>query len=274
MRSLRSAASCAVAGGLVSLAALATIAASGTDHVAAAAAAPATAHAAGTDAPPAVYPSIVNLRLERTEAALQRATTAIDQGNGALASTELTAASTNATQAWAAAKYVIETAPPPPPPGDGIASLEGGVGSTYAAPEDTAIAVLSLQHEIVVTGLSLVDAADATSLPSVRTLVRNAVNDRDAAIEYIHSIAPPPVASEGRVEASASDEPVASTWDTLMPGVVPVLGDELQVIAGAQAAATATATPADPLYRRIRVRDILTRDTVNTYWPPLPATDD
>ena len=80
----------------------------------AAAAAPAApvARAAGGDAARRVYPSVVNVRLVRTQQLLAGRDEAQDRatrrrGQGA------DRAPANLRKAWAAAKYVIDNAPPP-----------------------------------------------------------------------------------------------------------------------------------------------------------------
>ena len=68
--------------------------------------------AAGTPVP-LIYPSIVNVRLVRAQSAWDRAAEWVYQGKPASAVIHLNAARSNMSQAWLAAKYVIETAPPP-----------------------------------------------------------------------------------------------------------------------------------------------------------------
>ena len=63
--------------------------------------------------------------------------------------------------AWTATKWVIKTTPPAPPPVDDRAGASGGTpagDSTYGAPPDTALAVLTLQHDVIVTSLGMVGA--------------------------------------------------------------------------------------------------------------------
>ena len=235
--------------------------------------APPVAQASGGDVGPPLYPSIVNARLVRAEAALSRATTWVDQGQSAAAITELTSVRSNLQAGWLAAKYMIETAPPPVA-GDGAfahTSGTGAAGPVYASPEETGFAVLSLQHDVVTTAIGLIDAADATLLPNLRTTIRAAIRARDAAVEYIHSLPPPPVAGDGRVHANAGGTPVAAGWDTLMQNLIPLLNDEIQHIEGTVSINTTLSTTVKSFLRSMRLRDIDTRDTVNQYWPPLPG---
>src|SRR3954466_9878524 len=78
----------------------------------------AQAHAAGGDATALIYPSIVQTRLVRAQAALDRAAKYADQNVPDKALTNLTAARNNLSKAWTSAKYVIETTPPPAPAAD------------------------------------------------------------------------------------------------------------------------------------------------------------
>jgi hypothetical protein len=231
------------------------------------------AQASGGDAGPPLYPSIVNVRLVRAEAALARATTWADQGMPGSAIVELNAARSNMRKAWTAAQYVIETAPPPVA-GDGAfahTSGTGAGGTAFASPEETGFAVLSLQHDVATAAIGLIDTTDATLLPNVRATIRAALNARDAAIAYIHSIAPPPVAGDGRVHADASGAPVAAGWDSLMPNLIPLIEDEIQDIKGTIATNPTLATTVSSFLKSMRFREIDTRDTVNQYWPPVPA---
>jgi hypothetical protein len=231
------------------------------------------AQASGGAAGPPLYASIVNVRLVRAEAALERAATWVDQGQSAAAITELTSVRSNMQKAWVAAKYVIENAPPPVAVGGAFAHTggTGAGGSAYASPEDTGFAVLSLQHDIVATSFGLIDSADATLLPNLRTTIKAAINARDAAIDYIHSIPAPPVAGDGRVHANASGAPIAAGWGSLMPNLVPLLNDEIQQIKGTLAINTSLTTSVRSFLSSMRIRDIDTRDTVNQYWPPVPG---
>jgi hypothetical protein len=64
--------------------------------------------------------------------------------------------------AWRGAKHVIRTTPPPPAEEDGVrarASGDGPTRPTYAAPADSAFAVLTLQHDVAAATLELIDGA-------------------------------------------------------------------------------------------------------------------
>jgi hypothetical protein len=236
---------------------------------------PATASGGAVGTP--TYPSIVNTRLVRAQAALTSATALADQGQGANAVADLNAATANMTAAWNGAEYVIKTAPPPPPPAGagGSAHSSGGAipgASPYAAPEDTAFAVLSLQHDVVTTSLGLYGSGNAALDNALSASIRAAVDARDAAVEYIHKIPPPPPPPAGvGGSAHSSGGAIGSTWATIMPTLNPLLDDEIQANKGTRAASAPGAlTPAVRTFlRQMTARDNKTKTTITTYWPPV-----
>jgi hypothetical protein len=229
------------------------------------------AHVAGGDAGPTIYPSVVNVRLVQAQKALGRA---LDfQGNGETdkAAVALRNARTAMTKAWTGAKYYIEHAPPPVAGDDGFAAdvdIVPLAGGTVAGPEETAFAVLSLQHAVATTALGMIDTASGALLSSVSTSIFAAMNARDAAIKYIHAIPVPP-ATDDSVDASASGAPVASSWATVMPNLVPQLDDELMLI---DAMPTLSAGKKRVL-NAAELQATRTEKNVNAWWPPLPADD-
>ena len=229
------------------------------------------AHVAGGDvAGPATYPSIVNIRLVRTELALKRAIDYNDDAQPDKALAALKVARANMTGAWNGAKYVIEHAPPPVVGADDFDLVP--VGGTIAGPEDTAFAVLTLQHAVAATAIGLLGTANGTLLAGLNTTLFSAMNARDAAVAYIHAIpVPPPVADSAGAHASGA--PVAaSTWDTVMPGVVPLLDDEVQEI-DATLAGTSASVTARHILGTAEIQAIKTERNVNLWWPPVPADD-
>jgi hypothetical protein len=217
------------------------------------------AHADGGDAP-AIYPSIVNTRLVRAEAALSRVTDAVDEGQPAQATAQIGAAVVNITAAWSAEQYVIKTAPPAPA-GDAFSDGNGGAGPAYAGPEDTGFAVLSAEHDVITTAVGIAETGDAGLSKSVLNAINTMQSSRNAAITYIHKIAPPPV---------GDGTGAGSTWDIVMPGYVAVLDDEIQQLKGRLALTKFSAsTKAALTTARLKAAD--TKDTINTYWPPVPA---
>jgi hypothetical protein len=263
MVSLRLVAPLALAGAL-GLAAAPTLVSS-SPNVAPALADPGpVAHASGDSGGAEVYPSLVNAPLVRAEAALERCTTAVDQGRLADAPVELAAVRTNMGKAWSGARFVIRTAPPP-------VAGEGSIGYTptggpTASPESTGFAVLNLDHDVIGTSLGLLDGADPSILGDLRGTIRGAINARTAAIDFIKSIAPPPPAPDARGSAEASGAPVAAGWDSLMPGLVPMFDDEIQQM---------SAINSDPTTEQFlsNWQDKVDADkaTVNQTWPPVPG---
>lgn len=239
------------------------------------------ATASGSDGGPLVYPSIVNVRLIRAQAALDRATAWVDQGQSAGAVAEFAAVQANMTEAWTAAKYVIETAPPPVAGSGAFAHTSGaapGGGSPFASPEDTGFAVLTLQGTIVTTLAGLIGTVDPSVLHDLRVTVRAALSARDDAIAYIHAIpTPPPVGdkpstgSKPSKKAKTSGAPVASGWGSIMPNLLPLLDDEMQLFRGTNKTHPDLPTGVHNSLKKWRLLDLDTRDTVNGFWPPVPA---
>lgn len=241
-----------------------------------------SAHASQVEADDVVpvVPSTVNIRLVRAEAALERATAAVDQGQEALAIPEIVGARDNMVKAWTAAKYIISQPPPPdpeappdpedppdptdppePPDPPDPADVEPG---PYTAPADTAAAVLNLQHDVVTTSLGLLDAAGPDLAATLRGTISGTMSARDAAINYIQTIAPP-VAEEGRVQAEASDAPVGGTFDIVMPLFVPQLDDE---ILQTNTTAMSASSPAN-FGGWVALKAGASKNLINTFWPPV-----
>jgi hypothetical protein len=253
-----------------------------------------SAHAAGGAPTTVTYPSLVNERLVRVQASLDRATQYADEHNPNLAASTLMTARTNIKKAWTSAQYVIQNAPPPVAAagafhpqgftrsgrlqirsvhGKRRAHASGGaVAGAVASPEDTAFAVLSLQHRMATLATGLIDTAHSTLLSSLSTTLFTALNGRDQAIAYIHSIdtPAPAAAAGGTVATAAGTAPTGSAWGAVMPGLVPLIDDELQQVNG-----TLADTTLRPGTRHVLL-DALAQDTkaesaVNQFWPPLPA---
>ena len=233
-----------------------------------------SATASGDSGGPLVYPSIVNIRLERAEAALARAATWADQRLPSKASAELHAALANMNAAWAAAKFVIRTAPPPPVAGDGAVARSSGAapaGGAFASPEDSTLAVFSLQHDEVTTSVGLLGTGNAGLESTASAAILAAVNARDTAVAHIHRIAPPPppVGSDGSVDAGASGAPVAAGWSTTMPLVLPLLDDEVQALKGTPATTPSLSAATKTFLRAMTARAVKAKNAINDFWPPV-----
>jgi hypothetical protein len=258
-------------------------------------------HARGGGAGVLTYPSIVDRKLVRTQSSLSRAVRAVDAGSPNAATNAMTAARKTLGKAWDGAKYVIQTTPPPPPAADDRAfhswgfrksgklriemgrhrggrhgkQARGGApaGVTYASIYDTAFAVLSLQHYASTVAVDLVPDVNGKLETSVETTLVKAQGDRDKAIAFIHSIAPPPLPPEDRA-AYRRGGAVVGSWDTVMPQNIPYLDDEIQQINGTLELEKAS-LPAGSvnLLKAARTRANQTEATINQYWPPLPPGD-
>ena len=237
------------------------------------------AHAAGGDAPPVVLPTAVRVRIKRGENALDRAADYVDRDMPDKATASLKNARRNMYAAWRSAVYIVENAPPPPPPGDGKAvahssgAAAGPPGTNYATPEQTAVAVLGYQHDVVGASFGLIDGAKGTLRDQVSTTIFAALDRRDSAVTYIHNRPVPPPAEDGKAIAhAAGGAVVASSFAQLMPAIPSDLNDEIQQgkelrLGGALTAGEKRVV----LLASAQISD--TKDTINNYWPPAPAGD-
>lgn len=236
------------------------------------------AKAAGSDGPPPVLPSIVRTRINRGEKALDRAADYVDRDMPDKAVASLRNVRRNMYAAWRGATDVVENAPPAPPPvGDGRPRRMARASATYVGPEETAVAVLGLQHDVATGSFGLLDGAKGLLRDAVSTTMFAALNRRDQAIVYIHNRpVPPPVAEAGRLHsrprARAADEDAPPSFASLMPGIVPDFEDELGQTKGLLRGGALT-----PGEKRIigqaRAQVLETKDQVNTWWPALPVGD-
>jgi hypothetical protein len=233
------------------------------------------AQASGGDAVELIYPSIVRVRLGRTERALDRATKKFENGTPADAASPLKVVRRQMAAAWRGAKYVIRTTPPPPPEDDLRARKSGGapVGPTYASPPDTAFAVLSLQHDVSSAVAQLIDGAHGTGLNALATTL-NLTNDRrDQALQYILSVAPPVPPEDDLRARKSQEEDAVPTFDTVMPNLGPQLDDELQAIEGTKSDATDLTAGGRRLLNAAATQIGGTKAFVNLHWPLLPPED-
>ena len=240
-----------------------------------------SAKAAGSPTIELIYPSIVQVRIGRTERALERATKRYEDGDAALAAPTLKVVRRQLAAAWRGAKYVIRTTPPPPPTEDRAvprrrAKASGDpVGPTYATPAETAFAVLSLQHDVAAATVQLVDGAHGAGLNALSTTLYLTLDRREAAIEDIHILAPPVPPEEDRVRGRVSqDEEAPVGFETVMPNTIGQFDDELQAIEGTKSDATDLTAGGRRLLNAAGPQILRTKATVNTYWPPIPPRTD
>jgi hypothetical protein len=258
------------------------------------------AHASGGGGgTPAPLPAVVRTRVVRTENALERLTESVDDGDATQAAKTAKVIRRQLSAAWRGTKYYIKNAPPPPPPADDArvhvndarvhvkdlpprvrARTTGGApaAGTIADPPTTAIGVLQLQDDVISTIVELTDGARVPLLDAMSTTLFYALDKRDAAVEDVHTLAPPaPLpADDARFQphAHASGGAVAGgTFDAVMPQLVGMIDDELQQIDGLQSDATDLRPGAKKILRAAEAQALITQRQVNTYWPPLPPGD-
>jgi hypothetical protein len=241
---------------------------------------PVQAKASGTDAVTLQYPSLVKTRVGRAKRALRRAITKVENGQGTLAVPTFKVVRRQMAAAWRGAKYVIRTTPPPPPADDArvhARARKAGdpVGPTLAAPADTAMLVLTLQHKVAANVIQLIDGAHGTGLNALATTLNFTDDRRDAAMNYILSVAPPaPPADDARVHARAAGDPVVgSTFDTVMPNLIPQFADELQGIDGLKSDATDLTTGGRRVLNAAENQIENSQAFINTHWPPVVPED-
>jgi hypothetical protein len=261
------------------------------------------AHAAGGDVTP-LNPSIIGVPIQRTEDALSSAAEAIDAGNGAAAVGPLTASRRYLLRSYNGAKYLIAHPPAAPPAAADSATAgkflrlahraiktsraraagnrgwikahtsgaEGGAGPTFADGPTAVFNVLTSQYGAATAAVGMAPDAKGQLLAKVKTTLDTAIVLRNRLVKVVHAAAPPAPAEEGRVNAHASQEG-APTFDTVMPGLVALLDDELQQM---QAAADDASMPAESkaVLTSAIAADKQIEGLVNQFWPPAPAGAD
>jgi hypothetical protein len=267
------------------------------------------------DAPtgPLVYPSLVNERLVRVQAALDRAAVSADEHQPSAAAATLMSARVNLRKAWISAKYVIQNTPAPPPVVDDFSpafhanafTREGRLKlrtlpaanrtkskakahskrvrraqdlvptGPAATIYDTAFAVLSLQHRMATLSTGLIDTAHSTLQSSLSTSLFTALNGRDQAITYIKSIdvAPPPPVDD-RPIAHAADDPAPVGWAVVMPNVSPLIDDEVMQVNGTMNSGTPLRAGTQRVLQAALTQDTATKAAVDAAWPALPPAED
>jgi hypothetical protein len=239
--------------------------------------------AAGSSGPPPALPGLVNNRLVRVEKALDRAVDYADDGNSAKAASSLYVARLQVKLAWRGARYVIENTVDPPV-GDLGAVRRNTLSSRRSARRlrkarvrarasatadkyTTAGAVLDAQHDVAQAGIGMIDSAHGALRDSLSRTIFLALDQRDAAVAYIHSIDTPPPPGDGLARASGA--PVGGTWGTIMPGVGDQAGDEILQIEGALDLSSTMGVGTRRTLQDAEFQDIKTQRTINAYWPPV-----
>jgi hypothetical protein len=233
--------------------------------------------AAGSDPGAAVYPGLVNSRMVRTQKALDRAIDFAEEGQTEKAVASLYTARLQVKLAWRAAKYVIENAPAPPA-GDRVqrrarrrakraSRLRASQSAAVADQYTTAGGVLTLQHTVAQTAIGMIDSAHGTLRDSLSRTIFTALDQRDAAVAYIHSIDVPPPPGDGKARASGA--PVGGAWGTVMPDAGTDIDDEINQIRGAMALSATLGTGVRHVLKDAELQDLETQSAINKYWPPV-----
>lgn len=230
------------------------------------------ATAAGSDAGPAVFPGLVSVHFDRSRAAIAAASTYADTGKTGSAIRSMRAAQGQMAAAWAATRYLIRTTPAPPPPEDLLGANGAAAGGTgFATPPETSLELFTLQHDLATAAAGLLSASAPLNTRLLKTLKATA-GIRDRAIAYIHRVAPPGPPPEDLLGARGAAG--GTTFDAIMPSVLPLLDDEINALRGTLVTYRKV-LPADvaPAVRAVIAQDTATEETINTFWPPLPPDD-
>jgi hypothetical protein len=258
-----------------------------TSALAAPAATPPTAKAAGGDPVP-LTPAIVNVPITRTQKALTKAADKLDAGDATRATRSLTAARRYLTRSSAGARYLVANAPPPVAE-EASASFRkyrvlahravsaskqshtnGGwvrarlagdvVGPTIADPPTAVFSVFTSEYNAATATTGMLGDARGTAATAVSTTLARVTALRGQLVAFIRTSAPP-------ADPEAEVPEGVTTFDMVMPGVSILLGDEITQL---KAAAADTTLPAAA---RTAVNAALAADqalvtTINTAWPP------
>jgi hypothetical protein len=236
------------------------------------------AHLLGGSAGAPTFPGLVNSRLVRTQRALNRVVDYTDDDMDAKAVAALYRVRLQMKLAWRAAKYVIDTAPPPPITPDAVSGRRlqgaGGAAGAIADQDTTAAAVLGLQHTVAQTALGIIDMAHGTLRDSVSRTIFAAMDQRDAAVAYIHSIdVPPPPPGDGLASTSATRQlkgaPVGGTWATVMPPISGQVEDEINQIDGALHLSSTLGAGIKRVMKDAEFQALQTQRTIDGFWPPV-----
>ena len=239
------------------------------------------AHAAGSDGPPPAIPGLVHTRLVRTQKALDRAVDNADDGNVDKAVSALYTTRLQLRLAWRAAKHKIEHSPAAPPPGDGLKGARIPVRAASAAHRRkraraaaiadqyaTGGAVLDMQHTVAETAIGIIDTSHGKLRDSLSKTIFAALDKRDAAVAYIHSIDVPAPPGDGLAHASGA--PVGGTWGSVMPAIADEVGDEIDQIEGVTALSSTLGVGIKRVLQDAELQNVKTQRTILGYWPPLP----
>jgi hypothetical protein len=260
------------------------------------------AHSAGSGAP-APNPAIVAVPLARADKAINNAADAIDAGNGAQAAGPLRASRRYMIRAYRGAKFLIANTPPPAPAEEGSAASAarfvrlahravrashrgrtatgswirakaagGAVGPAFADTPTAVFAVLQGQYDVATAAVGMLPDVQGGLLARVKTSLYTAIVLRNRLVKVIHTAFPPAPAEEGSAGqpgARAAQDDVV-TFDTVMPGLIVLLDDEMQQMKATQQDTTVPAASSAVLGNALAA-DQQIEAQVNLWWPPAPA---
>lgn len=253
-----------------------------------------SAASAGGDAPP-LNPSVVNVPILRTQAALDNAAGAIDGGQGATAAGPLRASRRYLIRSYKGAKYLIANQPAPPAEEAAATSRRyvklarrfirasrrssssawiKARSSQFAGPvfADAATAVFSVftsQYSAATASVGMLPDVQGNLLNRVKTTMNTAIVLRNRLVKIIAAAAPPAPPEDAKVRAHASqEEGEVTTFDLVMPSVSVLLADEIQQM---QATAQDTSVPAASraVLSTAVAADQQIKTQVDTLWPPV-----
>jgi hypothetical protein len=117
----------------------------------------------------------------------------------------------------------------------------------------------------------MMDTATTAQLAALNTTMFAALNARDAAIAYIHSIdVVPPPAPKVRVRAHRSGGVIAASgWSTTMSPVLFDVDDELMQVDGTRTLFNLSPSRTH-LLDLVELQGTKASRTLNRYWPPAP----
>jgi hypothetical protein len=249
------------------------------------------------DGPPALTPAIVGQPLARAEKALDKASDAIDAGNGGQAVGPLAASRRYMIRAYRGARYLIANMPPAPVEEaraaatyrrlarrsiraqrrgtlrasaflNARASQDDPVGPVFADAPTAVFSVFTGQYDAATTAAGMLPDVRGTLLARVQTALNTAIILRNRLIKVVHNAAPPVPAEEARI--AQDDAP--PTFDLIMPGVSILVGDELQQMQALQQDAGTPAASKTVLSNAIAANFQINAQ-LNLWWPPVPAED-
>jgi hypothetical protein len=118
----------------------------------------------------------------------------------------------------------------------------------------------------------MIDTSHGKLRDSLSRTIFTALDQRDVAVAYVHSIDVPAPPGDGR-RARASGAPVGGTWATVMPPIADEVGDEIDQIEGVTGLSSTLGAGIKRILQDAELQDVKTQRTIIGYWPALPGDD-